>query len=363
MPDIPYITEIAHFISVLSIMYSIILFTLTVKIRIHPSFPYFCLATLLLALLPNQWFVIHDRGTDFTLILMNIKYIFFNTAMIALGRAFVLIGLHRKLIHACMLPFIAFLAISLLSIFFGIDILILRTDSGLAISPFYRNVFFPVLATVFIIVLADMIYHMNNESVLNRKLIRLLVIGISVLIFFGIADMLYYIMYNAELDISSIFFNISAFGILVFNIYTLLFITEIIYNNLQKKKLFNAHNSSFVEPKTEHDREIYDSITNTIIEEKLFNDPDLDLVSLADFVGIHRNEVSRVINTYSGDNFKGFINRFRVNELKELLNEPGNRTDSILKLGLEVGFNSKATLNRVFKQYEEISPQKFRKKE
>ncbi|MBN1604610.1 MAG: helix-turn-helix domain-containing protein [Chitinispirillaceae bacterium] len=360
MTIIQYLIEVANYISIFSIMYSIILFFITVKIRMHPSFPYLCLAILLLALLPNNCFISSTRGLRFTIIATNIKLILFHLAMIVLGRAFILIGLHKKIIYTCMLPFAGFIITSLLSIFLDIDFLLYNTPTGLTISLFYKTVFFPTLVTVFIVVLADMIYKMKTGSVLNSKIIRLLVIGLVFLIFFGVTEMLYYIIFQLQFEITSMFFSISSFGILIFNIYTLMFISEIIRNNITTKRLFIQNNDSFVKPENNRDKTIYDLITNTIIQEKLYTNPDIDLESLSKFTGIHRNEISRVVNLYSSENFKGFINRFRVNRLKLLLSDPALHDYPIQSLGYRVGFNSKATLNRVFKEYEGISPIEYR---
>jgi AraC-like DNA-binding protein len=44
--------------------------------------------------------------------------------------------------------------------------------------------------------------------------------------------------------------------------------------------------------------------------------------------------------------------------MKELLADPSIQL-SVLEIGLKVGFNSKTSMNRVFKQFENISPKEY----
>ena len=59
--------------------------------------------------------------------------------------------------------------------------------------------------------------------------------------------------------------------------------------------------------------------------------------------------------------FYDYVSTFRVKHLKGLLTKLDNRKFTILALAIESGFNSKATLNRVFKQQVGMTPKGFQK--
>ncbi len=79
---------------------------------------------------------------------------------------------------------------------------------------------------------------------------------------------------------------------------------------------------------------------------------------LAAELGVNSHHVSRIINRHFGKSVTGFINDFRVNEAKKrLLSEPAT---AITVIAFEVGFNSIASFNRVFKDTTGYSPTAFR---
>jgi AraC-like DNA-binding protein len=47
--------------------------------------------------------------------------------------------------------------------------------------------------------------------------------------------------------------------------------------------------------------------------------------------------------------------------MKRRLSDPKVKSETILTLALDVGFNSKATFNAVFKKYTGLTPQQFRR--
>ncbi|MFK7783035.1 helix-turn-helix domain-containing protein, partial [Psychroserpens sp.] len=49
-------------------------------------------------------------------------------------------------------------------------------------------------------------------------------------------------------------------------------------------------------------------------------------------------------------NFSDFVNSYRIEELKQLINDPKNDNLTLLALAFDVGFNSKASFNRAVKK-------------
>jgi AraC-like DNA-binding protein len=90
-------------------------------------------------------------------------------------------------------------------------------------------------------------------------------------------------------------------------------------------------------------------------------DPDLTLEALAHDMAVPGHHLSQVFNEQLGEGFYGFVNGRRVADLEALLADASRDGDTVLRLGLEAGFNSKATLNRVFRQSTGMTPSEFRR--
>ncbi len=95
--------------------------------------------------------------------------------------------------------------------------------------------------------------------------------------------------------------------------------------------------------------------------EKVYLEPQLKIQTLSEHLGATTHKISQTINTKAEKSFYDYVNDFRVAHLKSLLAIPENQKYTILALGIESGFNSKATLNRTFKQHMGISPKQFQK--
>ena len=96
-------------------------------------------------------------------------------------------------------------------------------------------------------------------------------------------------------------------------------------------------------------------------ENKPFLDEDLSLAILASQLNITANQLSQVINQKSPSNFFNFINGYRVQAIKEKLKDPAYSHYSILAIGYDCGFRSKASLNKIFKQMTGKTPSTYQK--
>jgi AraC-like DNA-binding protein len=94
---------------------------------------------------------------------------------------------------------------------------------------------------------------------------------------------------------------------------------------------------------------------------KPFLKSDLKISELADALSVPSYQLSQTINDEFLVSFYDFVNKYRVEEAKKLLVED-NRNYKILAIAYEVGFNSKATFNRVFKKFTNLTPSEFREK-
>ncbi|MGD8174922.1 helix-turn-helix domain-containing protein [Marinimicrobium sp. ARAG 43.8] len=105
--------------------------------------------------------------------------------------------------------------------------------------------------------------------------------------------------------------------------------------------------------------EVAREVDNTMRRDKLFMEPDVTLDHLATQLSIPGRDLSMLINRHFGVNFYEFINRYRVEEAKQLLARDADKT--ITDIYLEVGFNSKSVFNTFFKKNAGVTPSQYRK--
>ena len=77
---------------------------------------------------------------------------------------------------------------------------------------------------------------------------------------------------------------------------------------------------------------------------------------------LSKGYLSQIINQKEGKNFFDFINHYRVEDVKEKLNDDAYSHFSILGVALEAGFKSKSTFNAVFKKMTGMTPSQFKRK-
>ncbi|MES2900870.1 MAG: helix-turn-helix transcriptional regulator [Pseudomonadota bacterium] len=102
-------------------------------------------------------------------------------------------------------------------------------------------------------------------------------------------------------------------------------------------------------------------LNHAMDQDQVFRNGELKLEELAALTAMTPHELSQLINEVCGANFQEYLNRRRVEALKEALHAPAHGADSILDLGLMCGFNSKTALNRAFKNVTGQTPSEYRK--
>lgn len=92
---------------------------------------------------------------------------------------------------------------------------------------------------------------------------------------------------------------------------------------------------------------------------KAFEDPELSLAALAKGLKTNPALISRTINQGFEQNFNDFVNQFRINAVKEMLEKGEHKKQTLLGIAFDCGFNSKATFNRSFKKATGMSPKEW----
>jgi len=99
-----------------------------------------------------------------------------------------------------------------------------------------------------------------------------------------------------------------------------------------------------------------------IIEsEKPYLNSGLKLQDLSEMLAVPAHHLTEILNTRLKQNFYDFINNYRVNEVKRLIEEDSDRKYNLLSLALDAGFSSKSTFNSIFKKHTGLTPSEFRK--
>ena len=117
----------------------------------------------------------------------------------------------------------------------------------------------------------------------------------------------------------------------------------------------------FGEKPTDQNLEIQQqALLDYLEQQKPFLNPELGLVDLAQQLNMSRNQLSYVINQGMGDNFYHFINGYRVEEVKKLIEADQKKQYNLLTLANDAGFNSKSSFNKVFKEITGLTPSEYR---
>ncbi len=96
-------------------------------------------------------------------------------------------------------------------------------------------------------------------------------------------------------------------------------------------------------------------------DERPYLEADLTLPQVAAAMFVSVNHLSQVINDLREQNFFDFVNSFRVEAVKDKLGDPQNDAFSLLAIGLDCGFGSKSSFNRIFKSLTGITPSQYKK--
>jgi AraC-like DNA-binding protein len=95
-------------------------------------------------------------------------------------------------------------------------------------------------------------------------------------------------------------------------------------------------------------------------KEKPYLNPDLSMTMLADNLKVPKHHLTEVMNADMSMNFFQYVNKYRVEAVKEMLTDPKNHF-SVEAIGYECGFSSKSSFFTVFKNLTGKTPAEYKK--
>ena len=116
--------------------------------------------------------------------------------------------------------------------------------------------------------------------------------------------------------------------------------------------------AGYVERKNRENSERYDYLVDEMKKYiQAHYSENIQLIDLSEEFNLSPKYCSEVFNRLSGENFKNYLNRFRINEAQRILDE--NPEIRITQLASEVGFSSSNSFIRVFDKYMGITPKQY----
>lgn len=108
------------------------------------------------------------------------------------------------------------------------------------------------------------------------------------------------------------------------------------------------------------EKAILERLLDYVSQHKPYLDSEINIRQLSEMTTIPSHQLSMLLSIYLNQNFYTFINKYRIEEAKQLLSAPDSKDKTILAVAFDSGFNSKSTFNTVFKKFEGITPSEFR---
>lgn len=132
-----------------------------------------------------------------------------------------------------------------------------------------------------------------------------------------------------------------------------------IYNEIEAKLQTEEKSVSTL---TEHDtfsEELFEKIENLMKEKHLYKDVNFNISKLAVEMSINSSYISKAIRYRGYPNFNNYLNLYRINCVKKLLDENDLEKVTLMYIYTEAGFSNQSTFNRVFKQIEGTTPSEY----
>lgn len=107
--------------------------------------------------------------------------------------------------------------------------------------------------------------------------------------------------------------------------------------------------------------ELKEEVEHLFSKEKIYRENDISLEMLASRLNTTRHNTSQVINEHFEMSFHELVNKYRIAEAKEILQDDSKQKWNIIDIAYEVGYNNKVTFNKAFKKETHITPSQYQR--
>ena len=111
----------------------------------------------------------------------------------------------------------------------------------------------------------------------------------------------------------------------------------------------------------EASRAIIKRVKTLFETESPYLETETSLKSIAQKLNTQPRYLSQAINEIEGANFSEFVNQYRVNHAKSLLEDPSRANDKIATIAFDCGFGNITSFNVAFKSIVKMTPSQYRK--
>lgn len=223
---------------------------------------------------------------------------------------------------------------------------------------FYLVLIYSSMTGVFCLALINKANHLEEG---NKKWLKYLVVIYFALILIWILLELYNIITDTEsvymeyvlwVGVTTFFYWISYKGLIRFRLLEDRYeITQIIHSNLPREKK---------ETKKETSNIHFQKLETLMLNEHAYLDSNLSRENIANQIGISPGYLSKIINSITNDNFSEYINSYRVDTVKNMIQNPEFNKYSLLAIGYESGFTSKTGFYNAFKKRTGMTPNTYK---
>src|SRR5690606_3886061 len=251
----------------------------------------------------------------------------------------------------------------------------LQEGYDLYFAPHYMN-YITIFRDVFRFVLGCMclveirrfskhlLHNYSDVEKLELNWLKLLVIGFVAIRGWSVL-VVFLVMLSVVFGITSDFEIMGLLG----NYTTFILISFLIFFSLSHSSVCEGvdsrvHSSEPEKEETPKDKikpEQMEALNHLMKNEKPYLVSALTLEKLAAQLQMPPRTLSSIINRQFECNFFEFINSYRIEEAKRLLAAPEYASKNMLEVMYDVGFNSKATFNTLFKKKVGMTPSEYRK--
>ena len=133
---------------------------------------------------------------------------------------------------------------------------------------------------------------------------------------------------------------------------------------MQNHTVINLINDEKEEPIINHTNTNQEKLKEKLItcfeNDKVFHNPELKITDVSRLLNTNRTYISHLINTDFECSFNDFVNKYRINEAKEILKSNSSSKYTLEYIAESVGFGSLHTFIRVFKKMVGKTPGVFK---